>query len=767
MNLTYQFRRLVFLQVLLGIVAFCMAEPNPGMLVIAGSLGFMSWYVTEGPSGRPLPRIVINFGALVALVWLVIDLRWHEGHVIITMGHFTIWLQVLLLYSEKRNREYGQLLVLSLMMMIGASVLSVSMIYGVLLMAYCVVALLALLMFHFKSTSDTVLEANRRAAGDRSRVAPPSPIISAGYRWQFRAGALLIGVCCTLAGLMVFVVMPRRPGAALPQQLEGPIAQRQIGFSQNVDLTSSPMPEGSQEPVMNVKVSQYGQPIQTDMMLLRGAALDEYDPDSRTWRRGPFVGSQSNVYMLEDDQLELATMPETARPYTATITLRRTGYRTLFTHHPTTAIRSSNLAQVSFNTLDQQVEAGESISGALVYEVQWPMQYTGDLHQRYERTLAPQRRYHQPRRSENRDDEQEIERYARGWPAHADRIAELTLSVLRDHDLDRDIGALHDPRDERIVNTLKYWLQRNFTYQMSNPRVANADDPMVEFLFNHRRGHCELFASALAAMTRSIGMQARVVTGYRVSEFNHIGRYYVVRHSHAHAWTEINLGESQGWRTVDPTPPDDAYLENANNESWTRTIRELYEHLEFTWIKSVVAYDQRTRMALLTGVNQSLRRAVNDPNHPVGRTLAALHGLAERNRLDWLTIALIAIIALALLTAVGVLIRTTVALRRRASSLRLEALPADRRRDIRKELGFYLTMTEMLERHGYHRPTWQSPLAFAEALRRADVDRFDPVWRLTDWFYQLRFGGRPMDGFRRQRVRGQLRRLEKALTNGS
>ena len=63
-------------------------------------------------------------------------------------------------------------------------------------------------------------------------------------------------------------------------------------------------------------------------------------------------------------------------------------------------------------------------------------------------------------------------------------------------------------------------------------------------------GHCEVFAAALTAMARSIGMKARVVTGYRAGEYNRIGGYYIVRQSNAHAWTEIHLGP-RGWKTFD------------------------------------------------------------------------------------------------------------------------------------------------------------------------------------------------------------------------
>ena len=71
MRLNQRFRRLAFAQVLLGIVSFCIAEPNPGLLLVFGALAVLSWYVTEGPQGMPLPRWLINLASLGAVADVV------------------------------------------------------------------------------------------------------------------------------------------------------------------------------------------------------------------------------------------------------------------------------------------------------------------------------------------------------------------------------------------------------------------------------------------------------------------------------------------------------------------------------------------------------------------------------------------------------------------------------------------------------------------------------------------------------------------------
>src|SRR5213078_4710216 len=102
MTLVFLFRRLIYAQILLGLAAFCIAERNPGMLLVAGSVAALSWYVVEGPSGKPLPQLVTLPMAMGAIAWLAFEiLPWQNNKVIVAVGHFTMWLQIIQLYGHK------------------------------------------------------------------------------------------------------------------------------------------------------------------------------------------------------------------------------------------------------------------------------------------------------------------------------------------------------------------------------------------------------------------------------------------------------------------------------------------------------------------------------------------------------------------------------------------------------------------------------------------------------------------------------------------
>lgn len=774
MRLNHRFRRLVFAQIVLGIVAFCIAEPNPGMLLIAGALAVLSWYVTEGPSGRPLPRWTINLGSLLAVAWLMFDLFGRTGNVVVSMGHFTMWLQVLLLYTDKSNREYGQLLVLSLMTMIGASILSISMIYGVLLAAYCILGLVTLLHFHFKATLDGVAETMKEAAPVGATVIPPKPTIGRGYAWHLRFAVLAVGFVCTSVAVAVFVATPRREDAAFQTPDSNPLTRKQTGFSESVNLRSGAPGEGNQEPVLNMSVSLHEQSVEDPMVfLLRGASLDKYDEKTKTWTRSFEATALDRSNTLPRDGWRLPNLkdPETTQ-YEARVTLRQSGFRVLFTAFPTTYIASENFSSVIYNELDGQFSAAEVVPGAVIYTLRWPWQGSAgvDLPDPAEAaatlvtrtSVDPETgRGEGPAERQARRQAELADKYAAGWPSEGDRkrIEGYARGVLQQAGVTLDGPESH----ARVVRALEEHLRNSFEYSLENPAAPAGSDPVTEFLFNHRKGHCELFASGLAAMTRAVGLRARVITGYRASEYNRVGGYYVVRQDDAHAWTEVFVGgENGGWRTYDSTPPDAVSAEHAVNRGWFTYAREVYEAIEYEWIRSVVAYDQRTRDAVM----EEIKASVGTPAERgtwLGRAWDFVRNLRDIWAIDKLNYTLIFVILIMISIGVASLARTMIVRRRRLVALQLTALPRAKRRGLASKLRFYLTMLDMLERYGYVRPAWQSPFAFAQELAEANPMRFDPVLSLTEVFYEIRFGHRDLDARRKTRIKAHLKQLEHAL----
>ncbi len=767
MNLTLHFKRVAFAQVVLGIVAFCMAERNPGLLLIAGAIAALSWYVTEGPGGRPLPRWAISTLSLGAIGWLVYDLAAMQGHVIGAMGHFTMALQILMLYGPKTNRDYAQLLVLSLLQMIGASVLSVSMIFGVLLAAYCVLALVTVLLFQLKNTVDQVHEANRAAAPAGRLVTPPKAVVGRGYRWHFRATALVIGLVCGGFAVTMFVAMPRTGVNYMGTDLTSPVPRQQVGFSQTVKLGTPLNAHATREPVMNLSVMLHGRSLGNASgrgWLLRGAALDRYDRREKRWTRSRHVQSWDSVIHVDDTGVELTELPPQGIVLQGQITLRASNDRTMFTVQPMTRFSSTMATQVRFNPLDQQLVNETTGGGAVVYEIEWPLGAVPGLDQSYMRLYrpawVPRRDFHgEGTALEGASD------YALGWFIQTERVARLAGRVLSDAGLELTADGTVPPKQMvAAASALANFLREEYTYSLQ-VSGSGTEDPIIDFLFVQKAGHCELFASAHAALCRSVGMPTRVITGYRASEYNSIGGYYVVRQSHAHAWTEVNCPEEGGWRTFDATPPDLVNAEHAPTDAWFAGLRAFYDHLEYSWLRTIVAYDERTRRAVLDDLGDTLTAHAENHSSPLGKTLAFIQDLPSTWRLDKIGYTAAGIVIVMLGVALASLARLLILRRRKLVALQLTAVPRARRRGLTRKLRFYLRMLEMLERHGYVRPVWQSPFQFACELAGREPTRFAPVVALTEVFYEVRFGHRDMDEPRRGRVRENLKALERAVVN--
>jgi hypothetical protein len=104
--------------------------------------------------------------------------------------------------------------------------------------------------------------------------------------------------------------------------------------------------------------------------------------------------------------------------------------------------------------------------------------------------------------------------------------------------------------EELVEQALTHFHEEPFYYTLAPPRLGA--NPVDQFLFQTRRGFCEHYAGAFALLMRIAGIPSRVVLGYHGGELNPMGGHYIVRQSHAHAWTEVWLAD-RGWVRVDPT----------------------------------------------------------------------------------------------------------------------------------------------------------------------------------------------------------------------
>ncbi|MFD2256181.1 transglutaminase family protein [Luteolibacter algae] len=105
---------------------------------------------------------------------------------------------------------------------------------------------------------------------------------------------------------------------------------------------------------------------------------------------------------------------------------------------------------------------------------------------------------------------------------------------------------------DQLLNIQKF-LRENYSYSLVT-RNPWGLDPLENFLFEEKRGHCEFFATAGALMARALGVESRVAYGWAGGQYFQEDMMFVFRAREAHSWVEVKV-EGAGWVVMEPTPP--------------------------------------------------------------------------------------------------------------------------------------------------------------------------------------------------------------------
>lgn len=157
-----------------------------------------------------------------------------------------------------------------------------------------------------------------------------------------------------------------------------------------------------------------------------------------------------------------------------------------------------------------------------------------------------------------------------------------TLAIVREV-----VAGLNNNYD-RVRALERYLGGENFTYSLTVPQLP-VDHPIDAFITRLRVGHCELFATALAQMTRSLGIPARVVSGFKGGDFEPGEGAYIIRKSMAHLWVEVLFAE-HGWVRFNPSPQSSADENPGAFERLRMQASLMALRARMLWFRDVVGY---------------------------------------------------------------------------------------------------------------------------------------------------------------------------------
>lgn len=359
------------------------------------------------------------------------------------------------------------------------------------------------------------------------------------------------------------------------------------------------------------------------------------------------------------------------------------------------------------------------------------------------------------------------------------RNQSLPRNVPRLQQLARDLVAEAETKAGRtlapseIATELERHLRDSGQYGYTlNLSVTDPDiDPIEDFLFNRKEGHCEYFGSALTLMLRAVGIPARLVSGFKGAQRNDLRGVWEVQERFAHVWVEA-WTESNHWMTLDPTPE----LEREEG------VQAVSEKLGLWGRVSSTTLDFWTDYV----INVNLRQQQDQIYAPLRDFALKVWAMAQRS-VDWGP-ALWAFLTRLLthpeewlsvrggITAFVLLL--TLALIGRGVARLLQwyrgggwARARERRRQHRLVVAFYDRYLKSLRRAGLVRQPTETPREFAAATQARLQTRLAPAGlaelpnTVCAAYYRVRFGGETMPASELHGLEAQLTAFEHALNS--
>jgi protein-glutamine gamma-glutamyltransferase len=599
--------------------------------------------------------------------------------------HLVLFVMVVRLFSAQRDRDFYFLSVIAFLMVLASALLTVDSAFLLTFAAFMLMAVVCFILMEMRHISaKSGVHARESGVGLTSRNMATSLAV---------ASPVLV-LCILLGAAAIFFLLPRASAGYLGAYAPG--GEISTGFGDTVELGRIGEIQQSGSVVMHIQID--GDEQGSFDLKWRGVALGKFD--GRVWSNnraqhqlfremdGRFVlpppaGVQKSIprlisyhVLLEPVGMNvffLAGAPESLEGFYGHLAMDDGGaVFDLDPEHPVNRYRvSSDIEQAAASDLRT---AGES--------------YPPDVVSSYLQL-----------------------------PALDPRIPQLAQQITASADNNYD-----------KARALENYLRTHFGYTLQLSGTV-PHDPLANFLFERKQGHCEYFASSMAVMLRTLGIPSRVVNGFRTGEFNDLTAQYVVRASNAHSWVETYF-PNHGWVAFDPTPG----ASFPPRTGWSRVSLYVDAMASF-WREWIVNYDVGHQQSLAVSAGNRSRQVFAAlrrwwHRHYKQLLAAARHtrgAMAGSPRRWSLGGGLVAALLLFVVNARGLL--------QSLGKLQLAARPE--RSPRRAASIWYERMTKRVARRGWRKLPTQTPDEFVSAIDDAGVR--DRVAEFTRHYESARF----------------------------
>lgn len=755
MSAWLSFRRQALCFALLALGAFALSQQSVVLFVLVEVIGAASWFVARASRApinseireTPLRLATTSVVGLIIVAGVWVYAKDDSTLLPPAIGFAVCLLLLFRLFVRRTLSGERQLLMLSSVVLIVAvleanDLLVAAFVFVATMLGVSCVIQYRLAAVAFASRTNGAVGRGWFGGG----LSPVGATPSADLKRTIRVAlGLIFAITLTL-----FVLFPRNPNPT--GGLFALRSSHSTEFPDHISLMSPQRLEPSQREMLSVQwLGPDGDPLAAPGVLrLRGVILELYDAATSTWTtraalRQRFVISES------DDFQTLATRPvdERFNTFTQRVLIRGLRSDVILSAWAPVTIRgdTAQVYTIDPRTLSLRTMDIDSAGPIVGYDLRvQPFASDSVLAALYrgEPRIPPHPTF----------------------PVESIRVEASRMLAASGHaDLtSAPEGAGDDPaarwaRNLRIARAFESELTSDrfrYTLDLRDFVRRGERDPIDLFLTEYRFGHCEYFASALCALCQSVGVDARIVTGFLARDYQSAAARYIVRESDAHAWVEIRTGRFQ-WTAVDATPADDSAQSSSDEESWTSILRVLYDPFERVWQSQVAQFDARAQNALM---QRSSER--------VGATMregwAALEQIAMRTG-ESARIGLAGYIWLGSVL-VTVVFSVAAALMARRTRLRARRALGVTRRDRAaiREAGFYVEALDVLVSHGIRRPSNVSPRAFAAFVRLTHHEAGEVFSQIVERFYAIRFGAQHPDAHTRADDCARVAQLRRALS---